>query len=197
VEEREMLDKSVPYAGFFMHRQAKTPLTFAPLPNGYRFVLYYEGDEMDWASIETSVLEFDREFDAIMHFHEKFIRYSEELSQRCLFIENSKGEKVATATAWWSDVEGLRRPWLHWVAVTPLYQGKGLGKALVSRVTELMEDLDGDVDFYLHTQTWSYKAVSIYKANGYEPTAEKALYTNRKNNFRRAMRILRRLEKKR
>ena len=189
-----MLDKSVPYAGLYMLRKADTPVVRFPLPAGFRFTFYNDGDEADWARIETSVLEFDSVFSALMLYKDNFLPHVFELRRRCMFIENSDGRKVATSTAWWRDVEGQRRPWLHWVAVEPLYQGIGLGKAIISRVIDLMIDLDGEVDFYLSTQTWSYKAVGIYKAVGFQPTDEKALYKGHRNNYRKAIRILRKLE---
>ena len=187
-----MLDKSVPYAGFCMRRRAGAPIPENPLPDGFSFSFFRNNDEMTWAGIETSVLEFDGEFAALLYFKEKFIPFIDDLHSRCIFIENENGEKIATATAWWQFVDGQRRPWLHWVAVAPKYQGLGLGKALVSRATKLLMELEGDVDFYLHTQTWSYKAVNIYIAHGYEPTAEKALYKDNRNNYKKAMRILKR-----
>jgi len=185
-----MLDKRVPYVGLFMCRKAGTPIPSFPLPDGFRFVFYTDGDEAGWARIETSVLEFNSEFAALLHFKEKFIPYREELYRRCLFIENEAGEKVATATAWWSHVDDERRPWLHWVGADPGYQGLGLGKAIVSRVTEALAEVEGDVAFYLQTQTWSYKAIGIYIACGYEPTDEKKLYRNKKDNYKKALRIL-------
>ena len=191
-----MLDKNVPYAGFYMHRKVGAPIQGSPLPDGFRFSLYGSGDESAWARIETSVLEFGSEFAALMYFNEKFMPYEQELSRRCLFIETDSGCKVATASAWWEFVEGRRRPWLQWVGVDPAYQGRGLGKALISRAVELLIGLEGDVDFFLHTQTWSYKAVGIYRGHGFLPTDEKALYRRRKDNYRRAMRILERLERR-
>jgi len=171
-----MLDKTVPYFQLRMRRRARTPTTEFPLPEGFRFVFYTEGDESVWAAIEDSVGEFDSEFAALIHFKKKFTPYPEELSRRLFFIENSDGKKVATACAWWSYIEGERRAWLHWVAVNPKSQGLGLGKALISRATELFKELDGDVDVYLNTQTWSYKAINIYVKCGFEPTDEKILY---------------------
>ena len=185
-----MLDKSVPYAGFYMHRKAGAPIPASPLPDGFRFVFYSDGDEASWARIETAVLEFYSEFDALMHFKERFLPYADELRRRCLFIEDENGAKVATATVWWSLVRGRRLPWLNWVGVDPRFQGLGLGKALISRAVALMAELEGDVDFYLHTQTWSHKAVGIYMAHGFLPTDERALYRERKDNYKKAMRIL-------
>jgi GNAT superfamily N-acetyltransferase len=128
-----------------------------------------------------------------MLFKERFMPYVDELRRRCIFIENEAGEKVATATAWWSFVFGERRPWIHWVGADPRYQGLGLGKAIISRATELLIELEGDVPLFLKTQTWSYKAIDIYKACGFEPTEEKTLYKDRKDNYRKALRILSRI----
>ena len=192
-----MLDKSIPFVGLFMKQPVGAPSAHFPLPDGFEFSFYRDGDELSWAAIEASALEFDSESDALAYYKERFIPFAQELYSRCLFIEH-EGEKVATATAWYNVVEGERRAWLSWVAVKSEYQGRGLGKALVSRVTELMMDLDGDVDFYLRTQTWSYVAIDIYKKHGFEPTNEKVLYTEgREYNYKKALRILRRVEKRR
>ena len=188
-----MLDKSVRYSGLYMLRKAGAPLVSFPLPEGFRFSFYKDGDEISWARVETSVLEFESEFAALMHFNEKFMPHADELRSRCLFIENNEGEKVATSMAWWNYVDGNRRAWLHWVAALPQYQGLGLGKAIVSRVIDLIVELEGDVDVFLSTQTWSYKAIGIYIAHGFEPTAEKALYKDRRSNYKKSMRILRKL----
>ena len=189
-----MLDKSLPYYGLYMRREAGAKAPPASLPSGFKFVLWGDGDESCWARIETSVLEFDNEFAALVHFNKHFMPYADELRLRCLFIEDCDGLKIGTATAWWSYVNEQRRPWLHWVAVDPRYQGLGLGKAFVAEVTSLMIKLEGDVDFFLHTQTWSYKAVSIYKGHGYQPTNERALYSNRKNNYKKAIKLIKKLE---
>jgi len=190
-----MLDKKVPYAGLYMRREAGAPVPQYALPKGYRFSLYRSGDESDWARIETSVLEFDSEFAALLLFKEKFAPHAAELRRRCLFVEDSGGAKVATATAWWSDVGGERRAWLLWVGVEPRRQGLGLGKAIIARATELLVELNGDVPLFLKTQTWSYKAIGIYRACGFEPTDEKLLYKKGKENYRKAMRILKRLKR--
>jgi len=191
-----MLDKSLPYYKVYMVRKAGTPIPDYPLPEGFKFVFYKDGDELDWARIETSVDEFDSEFAALLRFTDEFMSNPKELSRRCLFIETDEGKKVATANAWWSHVEDERRAWLHWVSVANDYQGLGLGKAIVSRVTQLLLEIEGDVDFYLSTQTWSYKAIDIYKQFGYQPTDEKILYgRKRKHDYKRAMKILEKKER--
>ena len=185
-----MLDKSVPYVDVLMHRKKGTPIVNIELPNEFKFSLFHSGDEKAWAKIETSVLEFPDELDALMYFQKNYLPFISELEKRCLFIENSEGEKIATSTAWWC-YSGIRRdPWLHWVSVKPQYQGLGLGKAIVSKITQMMIDIEGDRDFYLHTQTWSHKAVKIYELFGYSVTSEKNLFTYTNESYERAIAIL-------
>ena len=192
-----MLDKTVPYASIKMVRRAGTPIPDFPLPEGYKYAFYTDGAEIDWARIETSVGEFDSEFAALMHFKQEFIPYIDELYRRCLFIETGEGRKIATANAWWSFVEDERRAWLHWVSVENGYQGLGLGKAIVSKITHLLKEIEGDANFYLSTQTWSYKAIDIYLKCGYQPTDEKILYSkDRKNDYKKALKILKEISKK-
>ncbi|MDR2570146.1 MAG: GNAT family N-acetyltransferase [Oscillospiraceae bacterium] len=192
-----MLDKTVPFAKLKMVRRAGTPILDYPLPDGFKYTFFKDGNEADWARIETSVDEFDSEFAALLRFKNDFMPYVDELYRRCLFIEAENGEMVATANAWWSFVDDERRAWLHWVSVAPGYQGLGLGKAIVSRVTQLLLEIEGDVDFFLSTQTWSYKAINIYKQFGYEPTDEKILYPKKyKRHYKKALKILKKLEAK-
>lgn len=162
-----MLDKSLEYVEILMKRKRGRPVRAYPLPEGYKFVSYMPDDEFEWAEIEFSVNEFESTEKALGYFLEKYFQYSRELERRCLFIEDSRGMKVATFTAWWEYVGSKRVPWVSWIAVKPEYQGMGLGKALVSAGMKLMIDIEGDVDIYLKTQTWSYKAINIYREQGF------------------------------
>ncbi|MCL2815592.1 MAG: GNAT family N-acetyltransferase [Oscillospiraceae bacterium] len=185
-----MLDKSIPYFDVLMLRKKGVPVPRFTLPDGFTFSFFQAGDEKSWAEIETSVLEFSDESDALTYFQETYMPLAPELEKRCLFIENHQNTKIATSTAWW-DYTGIRRdPWLHWVAVNPQYQNLGLGKAIISKATQLMLEIEGDRDFYLHTQTWSHKAIKIYEQMGYRVTDEKNLrgYTN--ENYEKAMAVL-------
>ena len=82
-----MLDKSVPYVDILMRRAASEKPPSVPLPEGYRFTFFKAGDEADWARIETSVLEFDCEMDALLYFQREYLPCLAELGRRCLFIE--------------------------------------------------------------------------------------------------------------
>ena len=186
-----MLDKSVPYFDVLMHRKKGAPIIRYPLPEGFRFEWFQPGDEKPWARIETSVLEFADEMDALHYFQQTYLPFRAELARRCLFVSAAKGEKIATSMAWWCHTGARRDPWLHWVAVKPEYQGLGIGKAIVSHITAAMVDMEGDRDFYLHTQTWSHRAIRLYEKLGYAITAEKNLFRYTNENYDKAMAVLR------
>lgn len=168
-----MLDKSLPYIDIMMRRPALPPPS-AVLPEGYRFALFGESDGTDdawlraWAEIETSVLEFSDTQKAEEYFRREFLPYRDELRKRMLFVIAPDGKKVGTATAWWNDFKGERTLWLHWVSVRPEYQGLGLGRAVIYEAIRLLYEINGNKEFYLHTQTWSHKAVLLYESAGFE-----------------------------
>ena len=192
-----MLDKTVPYFDVLMHKKRGIPVPRFALPPGFAFSFFQPGDEKSWAKIEASVLEFSDELDALMYFQKDYLPFALELERRCLFVENPEGEKIATSSAWWNYTGQRRDPWLHWVAVEPRYQNLGLGKALISKITQVMVEIEGDRDFYLHTQTWSHKAIKIYEKMGYAITAEKNLNGYANENYAKAMEVLSKVYAKR
>ncbi len=185
-----MLDKSVACFDVLMHRRCNSALPEVTLPFGFEFALFTPGDEKAWAKIETSVLEFSDELDALIYFQKGYLPYRQELERRCLFIQNSDGEKIATATVWWFYSGKRRDPWLDWVAVRPDYQGLGLGKAIIAKSIELMAEIEGDRDFYLHTQTWSHKAIRIYQKLGFYITDRTDLFRYSNENYEKAIEVL-------
>ena len=65
-----MLDKSIPYYNLVMHRKPGQAIPQFVLPEGYSFVPFTNGAEIDWAEIETSVGEFDSTLEALEYFNE-------------------------------------------------------------------------------------------------------------------------------
>lgn len=164
-----MLDKSIDYYRVIMKRNAGAPIPHAELPEGYSFVMFQDGDERAWGEIETSVLEFEQEEDAVQYFQKNYVPYDSEVKRRTIFVRREEdGKKVATFTAWWNYTGKRRFPFIHWVAVKPHFQGIGLGKAIIAHGVKLMVDIEGDCAMYIPTQTWSYKAIKLYRWAGFE-----------------------------
>lgn len=140
------------------------------LPAGYQFVPYSDGDREQWIDIEMSAKEFSNYEQGLEAWNRYYANSLKILPERMFFIENEKGEKVATATALY-DIHGRDTSgagWLHWVAVKREYQGKGLSKPLITYVLNVMKNLG-----YLHakipTQTNTRLACKVYLDLGFLP----------------------------
>ena len=164
-------DSRIRYVDLLMEKSDLTDIPVFPLPEGYHFTFYQPGDRDAWIAIEISAKE--------LHSHEqgvevwqKYYGHSEQLlPERMLFIENMRGEKVATITAYPHEEDGLGQ--VHWVAVRREDQGRGLARPLIARCLMLMQEL-GDRRACLHTQTVTWVACRLYLDFGFRPTAESA-----------------------
>ncbi len=185
-----MLDKSVPFFRVILKRTPGTPVPEADLPAGYTIVRYEPGDEVAWGEIESSVGEFDTPQSATEYFCANYVPYASEVSRRTLFIRNAAGLKVGTFTAWWNYTGERRIPFMHWVAVRPELQGLGLGKALIAAGVRRMIELEGDCTMYIPTQTWSHRAIRLYRWVGFELEMDEPAPGGYANQTRDALTVL-------
>ena len=140
------------------------------LPAGYRFVPYSDGDRDRWIEIEISAKEFTAYGQGLEAWNRYYANCPDILPDRMFFIENDKGEKVATATAFY-DIHGRDTSgagWLHWVAVKREYQGRGLSKPLITYVLNAMKNL-GYSHAKIPTQTTTWLACRVYLDLGFLP----------------------------
>ncbi len=139
-----------------------------PLPFGYYFTFFEPGLEKQWAGIATDAGEFATVEAALDQFELEFEENKPEFSKRSIFLRSPIDEYIGTATAWYSDdFMGSRWGRLHWVSITPAYQGKKLGKPLVRGALDIMRKFHRQV--YLTTQTTSSTAIKLYLQFGFGP----------------------------
>lgn len=168
-------DSRIRYYELVLERDLERLPVFS-LPQGYRFVFYREGDRDHWIDIEWSAREFSDYGQGLEAWNRYYGGRESELSGRMVFVENAKGVKVATATAFY-DVTGRDRSgdgWLHWVAVRREYQGRGLSKPLISHVLGIMREL-GYTHAKIPTQTTTWLACRVYLDFGFTPLPENAV----------------------
>lgn len=140
------------------------------LPDGYRFVFYQNGDRDAWIDIEKSAKEFVSYEQGLQSWNKYYETRQDELPKRMVFIENSQGEKIATATALY-NIYGRDKSgdgWLHWVAIQREYQGRGLSKPLITYVMRVMRNL-GYRHAKIPTQTNTWLACKVYLDLGFVP----------------------------
>lgn len=192
------LDRTIPYFNILMCCSEPKPFA-ALLPEGYRFRFFAHGDERRWAEIEADIGDFAGVSEAEDYFVQKYLPQAAELSRRCLFLEAPDGETVGSCIAWRdkkgsgtvaSDaVAGNTVASLHWLAVKEKEQGRGLGKALLKQTLEIYKELD-EFPVYLHTQPWSYTAVSLYLKAGF-CLLKSGGFADYQNQNREALAVLR------
>lgn len=170
-------DERIKYYELLLQRNLEALPDF-PLPEGYHFVFYTQGDRDNWIHIEQSAKEFTSYEQGLESWNRYYASAEDILSNRMVFVETAAGEKVATATAYYDITGGDKSGagWLHWVAVRRDYQGKGLSKPLISHVLQLMSKL-GYVHAKIPTQTTTWVACKVYLDFGFRPIPQNALHS--------------------
>ena len=149
---------------------ARTQLTDVPehaFPPGFGVRLYRAGDERHWVELHLAA---DKHTEVRPElFESQFGRDAQELSQRQAYLLDSAGRVVGTASAWRDDK--YQRPELgriHWVAIHPEYQGRGLAKPLMTYLCRRLREL-GHRKAYLTTSTVRVPAIGLYLRFGFQP----------------------------
>lgn len=170
-------DNRIKYYELMLERNLND-LPHFPLPEGYRYVFYQEGDRDRWIDIEKSAKEFTSYEQGLESWSRYYGDRENTLTNRMVFIEDTDGRKIATATAYY-DVRGIDQSgdgWLHWVAVRREYQGRGLAKPLITHVLDIMRCL-GYTHAKIPTQTTTWLACKVYLDLGFRPIPENAVHS--------------------
>ncbi|MGH7143009.1 MAG: GNAT family N-acetyltransferase [Planctomycetota bacterium] len=154
-----------------MLRESAQPTLQFDLPPEYRFRPFRSGDETTWTAIQRAAEPFLTIDDKL--FGEQFGAHPEALPERMLFVESAAdGAAIGTITAWWKPGWRDGREWgqIHWVAIMPAHQGKGLSKPMMTRAMNLL--LKYHVRAMLSTSTGRLYAIKVYLDFGFVPAPE-------------------------
>lgn len=164
-----MIDKGLKLYSVILYRTDIHNYPRYSLPKGYSFSFYQKGDEVQWAELECALGQFVTPEEGVECFWKEF-PVDSQLSpeDRMLFVRNPEGKIVATCALWEGDHLGKTRGRFHWLAVSDECAGKGIAKALFSRLFALACELGYKDMLYLLTGTWYYPAIGMYKKMGFE-----------------------------
>ena len=138
-----------------------------PLPDGLIVRPFETGDAARWLAIQSST----GIYDAIPGdlFEREFGDRPDGLPGRQLFARDTGGVDVATATAWYPEADrSADMGRIHWVAVCPEVQRRGIGRALTGIALERLRAL-GYRRAYLTTGAGNAAAVALYLDVGFRP----------------------------
>ena len=136
------------------------------IPAGYSTRWYQPGDEKSWYKIHLLADVYTKVTPDL--YEKEFGNDTKMLAERQCFLVDRKGVLIGTATAWLDD-HSIQSPGrIHWVAIVPVEQGKGLAKPLLTAVCNKLKDL-GHSRAYLTTQTIRIAAINLYLKFGFVP----------------------------
>ena len=135
-----MIDRTIPYFNIIMRCDRILPMEIK-LPEGYAIRTYQPGDEDAWAALMCAVGEQTDLAEAKAEFTRRYLADTA-LTDRIFFAVDANEAVVGTAIAWQDDPRGPGLRVLHWLAVHPAHQGKGLGRALCQTCLRLFRRED-------------------------------------------------------
>jgi GNAT superfamily N-acetyltransferase len=142
----------------------------AALPSGYSMRLYEPGDKKLWLKIQTRTERFNQI--TPRWFRQEFGADDSPLRERQFFLFGPGGDPLGTGTAWRDqELGGELLGRVHWLAVLPGFQGRGLGKVLLSAVCAQLRTL-GHKSAYLATSTARLPALGLYLRYGFVPLTQ-------------------------
>jgi GNAT superfamily N-acetyltransferase len=151
-------------------RMVRVPLDHLPqfpLPAGFCIRNYQPGDAQTWLGIVEAADPYLASHRTA--YERAFGGRTSLLHERQLFLCDPAGKAIGTATAWFDDdYFGQAFGRVHWVAIAPDWQGKGLGKALTTAVCNRLRDV-GHTRAYLVTETERIPAINLYLKFGFVP----------------------------
>ena len=159
--------ESIKHVSVAMVREDMEAIPQFALPHPFTFRWYQPGDEKEWTRIHVLADKWNDTGDDL--FGKQFGEDEMVLRERQLYICADDGNAVGTATTWWrDDPEGRKWGLLHWVAIVPEFQGRGLAKPLLTAVMNRMVEL-GHPRAYLTTATQRLPAINLYLKFGFLP----------------------------
>jgi GNAT superfamily N-acetyltransferase len=142
---------------------ADTPVFACPEP--YKFEFYKAGREQDWLRIHQLSDQWNV-FTPLV-FADQFGKGKKLLKTCQYYLIDSGGVPIGTATAW-KDARTEYSGRVHWVAILPEFQGKGLAKPLLSTVCQNLLAA-GHTKGCLSTTTARVPAINLYLKFGFHP----------------------------
>ncbi len=143
----------------------------APLPDGYSFQPITPQNAALWTDIW-------RDADASMDvddglFNREFGSDWSLIGHRCWLVCDRRNRAVATISAWLDHRPGQSDSGrIHWVAVRPAWQGRGLARPMMSQAMRLLAAHHDEV--HLCTQADRIPAIALYLRYGFVPSISDA-----------------------
>ncbi len=179
------MSEQIPNLNLFMMCKKLNTHAISDMPNGFH-VRTCQKNELDiWKAMPFDQPELAKQYyDYMTKYYNSVYAKNEDLFfQKCLFVCNKENKPVGTCFAWkvYDKITTI-----HWLKVLKNYEGKGIGRALLSIV---MKSLNSDeFPVFLHTQPDSFRAIKLYSDFGFYLLSDPVI--GRKNDLKECLPIL-------
>jgi GNAT superfamily N-acetyltransferase len=136
------------------------------LPRPYTIRPYEPGDESAWFDIQAAADRYNPITPEL--FGAQFGSDLEMLADRQFYLCDGTTRPIGTATAWFGEEAWQGWGRVHWVAIVPAQQGRGLAKPLLAVTCRRLRQL-GHQRAYLTTATARIPAIGLYLKFGFRP----------------------------
>ncbi|MEE3343163.1 MAG: GNAT family N-acetyltransferase [Bacilli bacterium] len=119
------------------------------------------------------------------YFNDVYSNKIDEFYKRCLFVCEKKTDKPIATCFIWKSYNKINT--IHWFKTLKEYEGKGIGRALLSYIMLSLDQEDYPV--FLHTQPSSFRAIGLYSDFGFKIVTNKTI-GYRDNNYKESLPIL-------
>ena len=119
------------------------------------------------------------------YFNDVYGSNLDEFYNRCLFVCDDITDKPVATCFIWKAYDKINT--IHWFKTLKEYEGKGLGRALLSYIMSSLNDEDYPI--FLHTQPSSFRAIGLYSNFGFKIVTNKTI-GYRENNYEECLPIL-------
>lgn len=163
------MDTSIPHIGVIMEKMNTAEYPKIQLPAGFSFASYSDEFKEEWAQMQFEVEQVNSLEEGKSEFHECYINHKAEIMDTCVFVTACDGNLAGVALLCDGNLFGDARKRVHWVTVAPTYQNRGICGAMLTKLMDIYNECGFEKGIYLTSQTWSYKAIGIYKKFGFTP----------------------------
>jgi len=165
----------------FMQCDTPNKTAFCELPDGFSFRLCRYDELEVWKRVVSE----EQYISYVTEYYEKVCaKHADEFFRRCMFVCDSDDRPVASTYIWRSYIKINT---VGWFRVLPEYEGRGLGRALLSKILS-----NADFPVYLHTQPTSARAIKLYSDFGFKLLTD-PIIGYRKNNLTESLPYLQRV----
>ena len=158
----DIIPNTMKNLGVRMIRENMENIPQFPIPEGFAIRNYRRNEGHIWTRIQQAAEPYINIDNGL--FMREFKRDLLAMEDRSFYLTTDTGEEIGTITAWWQD-NGWGQ--IHWVAVHPDYQGRGLSKPMMSVAMSRLKQ--SHERCFLGTSTGRIPAIKLYLDFGFMP----------------------------